>query len=463
MVWDNETSNLGYVSWMTEVPLWIHNLELAYLLLIAGLGVPGNTLVIFVQSQNRVKTSTDILVITMAIVDLFGSSFNVTVYVFYQIPEIWTRIGNDFVCSLHKFCIYGTSLSSIFLLTVIALDRYMQTCRPLSSLDNTIKAKRACIGVAVVSVLLSIPALFVYHLNSSFECVRTGTRGLVMYIIDCLYALVFVGLFIVVSNCYLKIRIVLKRRLLNRISSKRGQNELTLNGFQTVKMGTWYWKLFGFFSNKVTPEVINVHSIAGSSKSLELTGKDSQARVQQTKNYEHETRKQDFANIHITRFGSDCSLNRDQTNSNLAIVDTSSDLRTVPRLNVAHGAMILKAPHEQIKLTATDEPTIEDRSLSGRTENSLEREEPKCAILTKEEQQLNRTTVIMSLITAVYIISWVINWVAMIFVTKETETGRIIIHMTKTSFMVNCVTNPALYIIMSSRFRTNAKKILCRC
>ena len=453
-----------------DIPAWIHTFEFVYLIVIASFGIPGNTLIILVQSKNRVKSSTDFLVITMAIVELLCSSFNITLYVCYQVSSVWIVIANDFVCCFHKFTIYLTSISSIFLLTAIAMDRYFQTCMPLSSLHNKDKAKKACIIVNVCSILLSIPALCTYELDVYMECSRNGLNAHIMYIIDCIYAVMFIVMFVIVSVSYVKITLMLKRRHKIRVEAKFPTNSSNDKDdiFAPESIGQ---SLSGgqqrASSNKIAPEPIIVKVTPSTlNPSASRASSPPSSSLKDVEIIEQEEAKANGVNkaIPMKTF--------QRFNTRMWMPDSDTMLGSEPYQTRTKRNADLKNDSYQRKqthVTGLSQQTIKAKiNEQGNTEEEAESHFEKAAkeramrILRLEENRLNRTTLIMSLITLVYIISWAVNWVVMIFLNKETLLGRIFIHMTKTSFMINCITNPVFYMCMSSRFRDNAIKIVCR-
>ena len=64
-----------------------------------------------------------------------------------------------------------------------------------------------------------------------------------------------------------------------------------------------------------------------------------------------------------------------------------------------------------------------------------------------------RTTLVMFLITMVFIMSWTIFWVVKATATNDAELGRVVLHLARTLYLINCVTNPVFYMSLSSKFR----------
>ena len=116
-------------------------------------GVPGNSLILWVFARKPRKSSTSLLILSLAFVDL-GGCLIAPVHLFRAFGGVFI---NDFVC---KFSIYGSrafSFSSLNLTPCIAIDRYMAICKPLGH-----RHKRKTF---IVTVFLSIALALSGHLQ----------------------------------------------------------------------------------------------------------------------------------------------------------------------------------------------------------------------------------------------------------------------------------------------------------
>jgi len=81
--------------------------------------------------------------------------------------------------------------------------------------------------------------------------------------------------------------------------------------------------------------------------------------------------------------------------------------------------------------------------------------------IKQQQQTLNRTTTIMFLITAVYITTWFIAWLRVLFGSRV--LGPVVDNFARSVYMINCVTNPVFFIVLSTKFRESASRlVLCR-
>jgi hypothetical protein len=93
-------------------------------------------------------------------------------------------------------------------------------------------------------------------------------------------------------------------------------------------------------------------------------------------------------------------------------------------------------------------------------------EDSTCVLSEREKKEIrkvNYVTFMMFTITATYVLTWVTTWVMYAIFDQTTVTGRVILYLTKTSFVVNYIANPIFFTFMSARFRERAKNLIfCR-
>ena len=77
-----------------------------------------------------------------------------------------------------------------------------------------------------------------------------------------------------------------------------------------------------------------------------------------------------------------------------------------------------------------------------------------------QEDRINRTTRIMFLITLVYMVLWLTTWIRIMSYTSL--MGSAFITFSRSFYMISCLTNPLIFICMSSRFRQKANQLFTR-
>ncbi|XP_071784527.1 uncharacterized protein [Asterias amurensis] len=160
--------------------------------LIMLIGIPGNCLIIRVFWLKKRKTSTRILILSLAWVDLASCFMLANRIAVFTI----TLAGGTtpYILRLFDFLLVTAVSTSVSLTAVIAFDRYDSVCRPNRRLLNEKRAKGAFICTVVYSVILGIPHL-TYVIGVKIETIVILAFQIFCYI---------VALTIVVI-CYLKV------------------------------------------------------------------------------------------------------------------------------------------------------------------------------------------------------------------------------------------------------------------
>ena len=91
------------------------------------LGLPGNLLIIVVYNRKKRKISTDVLIITQAIIDLIA----VLLAPLNILKSVTDRFTTTSICRVALFGNNSLAFASLFLTAAIALDRFFYVCRPL--------------------------------------------------------------------------------------------------------------------------------------------------------------------------------------------------------------------------------------------------------------------------------------------------------------------------------------------
>ncbi|XP_041472644.1 gastrin/cholecystokinin type B receptor-like [Lytechinus variegatus] len=120
------------------------------------IGVPGNSLVVWVFAKKSRKTTTSLLILSLSIIDLCAC----LIAPVHLVRSLGGGVINAFVC---KSSIYGSrafSFSALYLTTCIALDRYMAICRPLESRSHP----RKLLVVILASIGLAVSGNFQFAL-----------------------------------------------------------------------------------------------------------------------------------------------------------------------------------------------------------------------------------------------------------------------------------------------------------
>lgn len=145
-----------------EVPL--NTPALVYTILLLIIGLPGNSVVLYVYTQKWGRSSTRTFILGLAILDLV----NCLVTYPMEIALLTRPLLFDFpvLCKVTRFATYGCNTASGLVLIAIAVDRYQRICRPLSKPMTTRTAKIVIFCAIGVAVVFLWPALVLYGTKS---------------------------------------------------------------------------------------------------------------------------------------------------------------------------------------------------------------------------------------------------------------------------------------------------------
>nr|XP_054768306.1 cholecystokinin receptor-like [Lytechinus pictus] len=174
--------------------------NLNYYVMVLVLGIPGNAVIIQAYAWKKRKTSTDILIIAQAIVDLISCIFTPVLIVRLVFREHVT-LGLCRLAALHED---STAFASLFLTTSIGIDRYMAVCRPLRR-RSTVKMSILLVAMSVVAgVVFNIPfTIFVKSVQTrNGQTCRPSISYKVSLIFSAIRITIFILSFITTTTLY---------------------------------------------------------------------------------------------------------------------------------------------------------------------------------------------------------------------------------------------------------------------
>lgn len=381
------TSSFQDVSAEEVPPEAFLNAEIAVLVCIAVIGIPGNILIITLQAKNHDKTTTDYLVMNMAVIEFLYCSVLLPLRILVDLPEVWKSVASDTLCEFQYSLLYILPLGSAWFLAVIAVDRYIKTCKPLNTNYTNETAKKICVGITGVACCTGIPAAFSHRLNDNFKCYILQKNNILMLAMELFAVLTALFEFVIFIYTYTNIGLALRQRHRKRVLAKL-PNSQTNVPHHSLKIGNFVNKLGG---KKVQP----LNKLNPNGEASSATG---------------------------------------------------------------HGE--LYHSNENRPPESQDMNSCEDKSKSS---SSVYTVQISCSItnnLAAAERTLNRTTLIMFLLTIIYIIIWTLVAVATLARRQGTFMGVILDRLAETLPMFNCITNPTFFFALSSKFRSDAKKLI---
>ena len=398
----------------SHLPTWARDLQVVYLILIAVLGIPGNTCLILVLGKKENKSSTDYLILTMAVLETFCSGISSTLNMIRSISW-WETIASTTFCKILIFVSYQFGLTSILLLASIAVDRYVKTCRPFNISFSVRKAKCMCLAILSTGVLMALPTLPVYSLDQNLAC---GHKSPLMKVYQRALLGVNMLVLLTVVIAYIKVAIVVKKQHNQQVERK----------------------LNGVYMSEPSNSRIKLKKLKSLSKKM-----GHRKIVPITENSQSETGVSQVP----TQDGGSTSMSFNQKPEKLSETHSLVQMSHVTTSRTTEALNAIQAQNDsddKYRNSKTDcVSAVGRRELLGR--------------LIREEQRVNRTTWTLFLITFVYFATFFVNFI--LLSTPISVYGYTLRYFAITVNLINCVINPLLLFGMHAKFRADIKRIIC--
>lgn len=151
------------------------------LVVIMTIGIFGNLLVVVVYKGKFKRTSARVYILSLAISDLAVCIVGIPYHVLDH--SFLLTYTNRHVCKGLSFLIGSCTLSSVFILLVVGLDRFLKVCRPLKKQIVDFGDWKACLIAVFVATVISIPHGILYG-HSSVKTDYNNMTGVECYIDD---------------------------------------------------------------------------------------------------------------------------------------------------------------------------------------------------------------------------------------------------------------------------------------
>jgi len=162
-LWSNVSNATPTAGYMVEdrapqIGCWTAVISAVHLLICVS-GIIGNSCVIVVIARyTKTKTVTNLYIANLAVADLCFL-VGLPILVATTILERW--VFGDVVCRLFFASTSINWFASMFILTVMSVDRYMAVCWPVAShyYRTLVVARVVCVGVWTTSILAMLPTM----------------------------------------------------------------------------------------------------------------------------------------------------------------------------------------------------------------------------------------------------------------------------------------------------------------
>ncbi|CAG2219699.1 unnamed protein product [Mytilus edulis] len=159
-IWQNDTLEFTSILEINNHLARILIPAAVYLCIILVSGVIGNVMVLLVYGFRIKKTTYAILILILAGLDLMTCLFGVPYHILsvvYPLMFVWTGF-----CKCVSFFLHFATISSAFIVNVIAYDRYRKICKPFQRQLSLTHIKTASFVIITVSVILASPVLALF-------------------------------------------------------------------------------------------------------------------------------------------------------------------------------------------------------------------------------------------------------------------------------------------------------------
>ena len=413
-------NSVAAISDENHLSQWTRYFLISYMIIIATVGIPVNSFIIFVLSRFRGRTSTDVYVGAIAVTDLLSSSVGTVFYILRYESTTWMALAPNVFCYLQSFLAHLTSVLATLIFAAIAHDRYKVTTSGISSMslhDHAVKiAKRNCTIIAIFSCTYCMLYLLIITFDDDARlCSRKESYKTLAYILDSILVLIFIFFFVTTFFCYTKIFLFLKKN-----------HERMRNLHRTVVRK---------ISALVRPTTV----------------------YPQRENYTEHQSTSKGAGINHSKEGAEKGNNQ----GHMALGSSAAQLSS-KETTISQGTKVANSARPNIIIVQPINPqgAQSNGSYVASTEVlSARRSEQVRATTDRSRKQMNRTTLLMFLLTLIYVSSWLINWSASIY-EASTNSNSDTTFLLKKLFMFTSMTNPLLNILTSSKFRRNARNLL---
>lgn len=235
------------------LPDWVYTLENSYLVIISLIGIPGNTMIILIQMQNRDRSSTDYMIATMAVHELGCATFNSFTKILMNL-KVWVYVASTTFCRIHMCMTYITQFASAYLLAAISLDRYFKTCKPLRNIFTTKLSKTVSVTSSFVSFIDGLSVLFTFELNDQYFCVISEKYQTLQLRWDMFVISSTVLVFVIFIFAYVNIAITLHQRVKRRKKGTIITDSSAATKNSQSEHGTSSFILKAFGNSKVQPQ-----------------------------------------------------------------------------------------------------------------------------------------------------------------------------------------------------------------
>ena len=158
---DEEERLLGAINFRETIK---HAPVLAFYIFIMIVGLIGNAFVLYIYKIKFKRSSARTYILCLALLDFLVCCVGLP-YHALDLTYILTYHHTE-VCQALSYLSGAVNLGSVFVLMVVAVDRYLKVCRPLKKQVVDFGNRRACAIAIISAIIISIPNAIMYGESS---------------------------------------------------------------------------------------------------------------------------------------------------------------------------------------------------------------------------------------------------------------------------------------------------------
>jgi hypothetical protein len=418
----NSTNSTGsfilssdYILWHLNEKLFEKNkAAIIFLLISMVIGTVGNGLVIYVYGWHlRPNSSKNIFITWLAVFDLISCCVTIPFEVFdLRFPMLY---GESVVCKISRTLAFSVNITSGLILVLIAFDRLQITRPPYKSYTKK-KTRLLILLVTCISLILSVPALFVFGTRTihtkfvgvngkdcSYDDSVEDTHFPIIYYV--ILAAIFLLTFVILGILYIKIAIAIYEWKHTIIGDALAMS--VRNGHQTPR--------------KPSAESVKIHA--------RNVKKTSVSSVSLRESYDSDliNDKNDFSHCHGKKTQQHAHVQSPHVENHALDVNIASS-------------------------TKSTKSSISESSDDGRRKQSL-----------KERASPIKSNILFITITAVFVLSYLpfLLFELLKRVLREGTFNETAFELVTKSVYLNNLVNPIIYGIYNEKYREGIRNLFC--
>lgn len=413
---------------LNQLQLIKHLPVLIFYMFLMVIGIVGNLLVLIIYKLRMKRSSARVYILSLALADLSVCIVGIP----YHGLDLTRLLNYTFtnVCKVLSFLIGACTLSSVFILLVVGLDRYLKVCRPLKKQIVDFGNRKACVMAAIVAVIIAIPNGVLYG-QSKVVKVITEPPGVACFIddyyIDSTLAIGYFGFNVVVFILSVIFLIIIYGFICGQIyEHDKVSCEISLKATKTVCF------CFTF---------------------------DAEENVDEIEEDNDKEDEIDMSNLLLTSN----EMKPGATSSENQIPETLDNKATELQSATESGASIKNKPSfkhsEPTALRASNRGLIRDPNMS----MTRHRKSPS----KNEAKYTKKITLMMFTITIVFIASYlpfivisIVHATDVTFWAQLSDDSTVFIDFLLRFYLVNNVANPIIYSFWDKKFRREIVRLI---